>query len=109
PELARQRERERQIKELEAEQRRIEEEGEVRGSEITRLTARAGHASAVRRTSERSTKTWGGGRSTKAQLRKQKLDETKEREQRFAELQKKQKEQEWIEKGALGQAMVNAR
>ena len=110
PEVQRQRERERQRKEAEAETRRAHEADEMRSAEITRLTARAGQASVSRKLTGKGGRTWwGGSRSTKAMMRKQRLDETKEREQRYLELQKKQKEEEWIAKGALGQAMVNAR
>ena len=110
PEVLRQREKERQQKEAELQQHRIDEAAEMRDASIARLTARAGYSSVNRRWSGKSTRTWwGGSKSTKAMARKQRLDETKEREARYKELQKKQKEQEWIEKGALGQAMANAR
>jgi hypothetical protein len=109
-EVIREREKERQRKEEEMEEKRQLEQREMTSAEVTRLTARAGHQSVSRRWSGKAGKTWwGGSRSSKAQLRKQRLDETREREARYNDLQKKQKEREWLEKGALGQAMANAR
>ena len=109
PELARQRERQRQQKEAELEQRRQEDEREVNHVAITRLSAREGKASSDRRWMSKTRSWWGGGKSTKGQQRKQRLDEEREREKRYLELRKRQQDQDAISKGALTQAMENAR
>ena len=110
-EIARLREKERQRKEEELEQLRVGEQAKQNHASISRLESRAGHAATERRWTGKSNKRswWGGGRSTKGQLRKQRLDEQKEREKRYKELKSKEKETEWIQRGALSQAFEQAR
>ena len=110
-EIARLREKERQRKEEEMEQLRSDELAKQNHAAIARLEGRAGHAATERRwTSKKNSRSWwGGGRSTKGQLRKQRLDEQKERETRYKELKSKEKETEWIQRGALSQAFEQAR
>ena len=110
-EIARLREKERQRKEEELEQLKADDVAKQNHAAISRLEGRAGHAATERRwTSKKSSRSWwGGGRSTKGQLRKQRLDEQKEREKRYKELKSKEKETEWIQRGALSQAMEQAR